>query len=143
LRAVGRGVRALACGARARIPAARAEARSARDCDRRSRNARREAASVSRARAVERVVRHGAPCRPLDVPGAVIVDALFSQLVVLGSSGMLLTALIVLWRRGVPAYIAAYRSQSWLLGAVTACVGYFGDAAELYAVALILILLKA
>ena len=72
-----------------------------------------------------------------------IVDALFSQLVVLGSSGMLLTALIVLWRRGVPAYITAYRWQSWLLGALTACVGYFGDAAELYAVALILILLKA
>jgi len=70
------------------------------------------------------------------------VDGLFSQLVVLGSSAMLLTALIVLWRRGVPAYITAYRWQSWLLGAVTACVGYFGGAVELYAVALILILLK-
>ena len=70
------------------------------------------------------------------------MDGLFSQLVVLGSSAMLLTALIVLWRRGVPAYITAYRWQSWLLGAVTACVGYFGGAVELYAVALILILLK-
>src|SRR5207244_10212444 len=38
--------------------------------------------------------------------------------------------------------ITAYRWQSWLLGALTACVGFFGDAAELYAVALILILLK-
>jgi hydrogenase-4 component E len=55
---------------------------------------------------------------------------------------MLLTALIVLWRRGVPAYITAYRWQSWLLGAVTACVGFFGDAVELYLVALILVLLK-
>ena len=70
------------------------------------------------------------------------MDGLFSQLVVLGASGMLVTALIVLWRRGVPAYITAYRWQSWLLGAVTACVGYFGGAVELYAVALILILLK-
>ena len=48
----------------------------------------------------------------------------FSQLVMLGSSGMLLTALIVLWRKGVPAYITAYRWQSWLLAALTATVGY-------------------
>ena len=33
----------------------------------------------------------------------------------LGSSGMLLTALIVLWRKHVPAYISAYRLQVWLL----------------------------
>jgi hydrogenase-4 component E len=70
------------------------------------------------------------------------VDGLFSQLIVLGASAMLLTALIVLWRRGVPAYITAYRWQSWLLSALTACVGFFGGAAELYAVALVLIALK-
>jgi hydrogenase-4 component E len=70
------------------------------------------------------------------------VDGLFSQLVVLGSSAMLLTAIIVLWRRGVPAYITAYRWQSWLLAALTACVGYFGRDAQLYAVAVVLILLK-
>src|SRR2546428_11841557 len=44
----------------------------------------------------------------------------------LGSSGMLLTALIVLWRKGVPAYINAYKWQAWLLAVLTAIVGYFG-----------------
>src|SRR5881628_2160586 len=70
------------------------------------------------------------------------MDGLFSQLVVLGASAMLLTALIVLWRRGVPAYITAYRWQSWLLGALTVCVGYFGHDVQLYGVAVVVILLK-
>jgi hydrogenase-4 component E len=70
------------------------------------------------------------------------MDGLFSQLVVLGASAMLVTALIVLWRRGVPAYITAYRWQSWLLGGLTACVGYFGQDPPLYFVAVALILLK-
>ena len=70
------------------------------------------------------------------------MDGLFSQLVVLGSSGMLLTALIVLWRKGVPAYISAYRLQSWLLGLVTVFVAFFGGEFELYAVAIVLVLLK-
>lgn len=70
------------------------------------------------------------------------MSGLFSQLVVLGSSGMLLTALIVLWRRGVPAYIRAYRWQSWLLGGVTAVVAWFGDDAALYLVAAALVALK-
>lgn len=67
---------------------------------------------------------------------------LFSQLVMLGSSGMLLTALIVLWRKGIPAYIAAYRWQSWLLAAVMAVIAYFGGDAELYAVAGVLLVVK-
>jgi len=70
------------------------------------------------------------------------VNGLFSQLVVLSSSAMLLTALIVLWRKGLPAYITAYRWQSWLLGVLTAVVGYFGRDAALYWVAALLILLK-
>jgi hydrogenase-4 component E len=70
------------------------------------------------------------------------VNGLFSQLVILGSSGMLLTALIVLWRRGVPAYIGAYQWQSWLLGAVTATIAWFGHDATLYLVAAALIALK-
>jgi len=68
--------------------------------------------------------------------------SLFSQLVMLGSSGMLLTALIVLWRKGIPAYITAYRWQSWLLAAVTAVIGYFGEDRHLYLVAGVLVLLK-
>jgi hydrogenase-4 component E len=60
----------------------------------------------------------------------------------LGSSGMLLTALIVLWRKGIPAYISAYRWQSWLLAALTAVIGYFGGDRQLYWVAGVLVLLK-
>jgi hydrogenase-4 component E len=70
------------------------------------------------------------------------MEGLFSQLVDLGGSAMLVTALIVLWRRGVLAYITAYRWQSWLLGGITACVGYFSGDTPLYAVAVALILLK-
>lgn len=70
------------------------------------------------------------------------MDDLFSQLVMLGGSGMLLTGLIVLWRKGVAAYIAAYRWQSWLLAATTMVVGYFSGDRELYVVAVVLVLLK-
>ena len=42
----------------------------------------------------------------------------------------------------MPAYITAYRWQSWLLGGLTACVGYFGHDVQLYGVAVVLILLK-
>jgi hydrogenase-4 component E len=61
----------------------------------------------------------------------------------LGSSGMLLTTLIVLWRKGVPAYITAYRWQSWLLAALTASVGYYSGDHQLYWVAVLLLGLKA
>ena len=71
-----------------------------------------------------------------------MTDAMFSQLVMLGSSGMLLTGLIVLWRKHVPAYISAYRWQAWLLAAVTATVGYFGGDWRLYVVAGVLVALK-
>jgi hydrogenase-4 component E len=71
-----------------------------------------------------------------------MVGSVFSQLIMLGSSGMLLTALIVLWRKGLPAYISAYTWQAWLLGAITATIGYFSGAAHLYIVAVVLILLK-
>lgn len=70
------------------------------------------------------------------------MNGAFSQLVVLGSSGMLLTALIILWRRGVPAYIKAYRWQSWLLGFVTAVVAWYGRDAVLYLVAAAIVTLK-
>lgn len=70
------------------------------------------------------------------------MKGLFAQLVMLGSSGMLLTALIVLWRKGIPAYITAYRWQSWLLAGVTATIGYFSGDAALYWVAGLLLLVK-
>jgi len=71
-----------------------------------------------------------------------VVNGTFSQLVTLGSSGMLLTALIVLWRKGVPAYITAYKWQAWLLAAITATVGYYGRDPQLYWVAAGLLALK-
>jgi hydrogenase-4 component E len=70
------------------------------------------------------------------------VSQVFPQLVMLASSAMLLTGLIVLWRKGIPAYIGAYKWQAWLLAALTAAVGYFGEDRQLYAVAVVLVLLK-
>lgn len=55
---------------------------------------------------------------------------------------MLLTTLIVLWRKGIGAYISAYRWQSWLLAALTAVIGYFGGDRQLYWVAGALLLVK-
>jgi len=55
---------------------------------------------------------------------------------------MLLTGIIVLWRKSLPAYITAYRWQSWLLAAVTATIGYFGGDPQLYWVAVVLVALK-
>jgi hydrogenase-4 component E len=55
---------------------------------------------------------------------------------------MLLTALIVLWRKGIPAYITAYRWQSWLLAGLTATIGFFGGDAALYWVAVLLLAVK-
>jgi len=71
------------------------------------------------------------------------VQGVFSQVAVMGSSGMLLCALIVLWRRGVAAYITAFMWQSVVLGALTAAVGYFGNDPQLYVVAVLLFGIKA
>lgn len=67
---------------------------------------------------------------------------LLSQFVMLGCSGMLLTALIVLWRKGIPAYITAYRWQSWLLAGLTATIGGFTGERQLYLVAFALLVVK-
>ena len=63
------------------------------------------------------------------------MDAAFSQLSVLGSSAMLLCGFIVLWRRGVPAYISAFTAQSMALAGVMAVVAHFGRRPDLYWVA--------
>lgn len=70
------------------------------------------------------------------------MDPLFAQLVVLGASGMLLTGLIVLWRKGVAAYVQAFTWQSYLLAAITATVAHFGNEPQLYWIAVALLLLK-
>jgi len=70
------------------------------------------------------------------------MDSAFSQLCVLGSSLVLIFGLILLWRRGVTAYINAFMWQSIVLAAVTVIVARFGNVAELYWVAVCLLLLK-
>jgi hydrogenase-4 component E len=70
------------------------------------------------------------------------MDSLFAQLSVLGSSLVLLFGFILLWRRGVPAYISAFTAQSVVLAAMTALVAHFGHDRELYWVALGFLLLK-
>jgi hydrogenase-4 component E len=70
------------------------------------------------------------------------MDSVFSQISVLGSSLVLLSGLILLWRRGVTAYITAFAWQSIVLALVTAVVAHFGEVRELYWVAAGLFLLK-
>jgi hydrogenase-4 component E len=71
------------------------------------------------------------------------VQGVFSQVAVMGSSGVLLCGLILLWRRGVAAYITAFMWQSAVLAALTAAVGYFGNDPQLYVVAALLFGIKA
>src|SRR5215472_17285666 len=70
------------------------------------------------------------------------MDSAFSQLCVLGSSLVLAFGLILLWRRGVTAYISAFTWQSIVLAMVTVIEARFGNVAELYWVAVCLLLLK-
>ena len=66
----------------------------------------------------------------------------FSQLTVLGASLTLLLALVLLWRRGVPAYVSAFAWQSIVLAGVTAVVAHFGERPDLYWVAGLLVIVK-
>jgi hydrogenase-4 component E len=70
------------------------------------------------------------------------MESLFSQLCVLGSSLALIFGLILLWRRGVKAYISAFTWQSRVITVVTVIVAYFGPDHELYWVAAALFILK-
>jgi hydrogenase-4 component E len=70
------------------------------------------------------------------------METVFARLVVLESSLALLFGLGMLWRRGVPAYISAFRWQSLVLAAVAATVAHFGRDRELYLVAALLVVVK-
>jgi hydrogenase-4 component E len=70
------------------------------------------------------------------------MDPTFSRLTMAGASGMLLCALAILWRRHVPAYISAFRWQSYALGFVGFVVAWRGDVPELYVIATLIIALK-
>ena len=71
------------------------------------------------------------------------MGSLFAELSVLGSSLVLLFGFILLWRRGVPAYITAFTWQSGTLAVLTAVVAHYGQDRELYWVAAALFVLKA
>jgi hydrogenase-4 component E len=71
------------------------------------------------------------------------MNAAFFQLCTLGSSVVLLTALVPLWRRHVPAYISAFRWQAIALAIVTALVGFVAGAHELYLVSVLILVIRA
>jgi hydrogenase-4 component E len=65
-----------------------------------------------------------------------------SLLTMTGASAMLLTVLVVLWRRHIPAYISAFRWQSIALAGVAAAVAWHEQEVELFAVAALMLLFK-
>lgn len=70
------------------------------------------------------------------------MDALFGRLAVLGSSLTLIFGLMLLWRRGSAAHVAALAGQSVALAATAALVAHFTRDGELFLVAAMLFLLK-
>ena len=70
------------------------------------------------------------------------MESVFAQLVVLESSLGLIFGLVLLWRRGVPAYVNAFTWQSLVLAAIAATVGWFAGQRELYLVAVLLLIVK-
>lgn len=71
------------------------------------------------------------------------MDEAFNQLSMLGSSVVLIAGFLLLWRRGLAAYVDAFALQSAALGVTTALVAYFTGNHELYWVAGLLIAIKA
>src|SRR6266516_1391717 len=68
--------------------------------------------------------------------------ALFSQLTTLGSSVVLLFGVVLLCRRSLYAYVEVFRWQSLVLAALLVVVGHFGNAPEIYVVAVVFFALK-
>ncbi|MBI4528980.1 MAG: hypothetical protein HY695_34720 [Deltaproteobacteria bacterium] len=68
--------------------------------------------------------------------------SIFSQLTTLGSSVVLLFAIVLLCRRSLHAYVEAFRWQSLVLAGLFIVVSYFGVAPELYFVAILFFALK-
>ncbi|MEI6666629.1 MAG: hypothetical protein WCP29_00630 [Acidobacteriota bacterium] len=70
------------------------------------------------------------------------MDKLFSEVAVLGASGVLLCAILLVWRHHIDGYITAFKWQSNVLAALTAAVAYFGDDRDLYWVAALMVAVK-
>jgi hydrogenase-4 component E len=71
------------------------------------------------------------------------MDATFYQLCTLGSSAVLLTALVPLWRKHIPAYISAFRWQAIALAIVAALIGAAAGIRELYFVSALILVIRA
>jgi hydrogenase-4 component E len=69
--------------------------------------------------------------------------ALFSQLLYLVCGGLLLSSVLLLWRRRLSALVRLLALQGVLLAALAALLGVEDDAAELFVVAVGVLLLKA
>lgn len=70
-------------------------------------------------------------------------DELFSQLLFLGCGGLLLSSVLMLWRRQLSALITLLTAQGVLLAGLAALLGTQVGGVELYAVAAGILLLKA
>lgn len=70
------------------------------------------------------------------------MHGLFSQIAVLGSSLALIFGLILLWRRGLTAYVTAFAWQSLVISLLMAVVAWFGNDSELYWVAAMFFVVK-
>ena len=70
------------------------------------------------------------------------MSSAFAPMAMTSASVMLLCALAVLWRRHVPAYIAAFRLQSIALGFAGAVVAWHGGEPELYLVSALIVGIK-
>lgn len=69
-------------------------------------------------------------------------NLLFSQLSMLGTSIILLLGITLLWRRSLRAYTEIFKWQSVALSIMFVIIGNFGKDPELYAVAVVLFILK-
>ncbi len=70
------------------------------------------------------------------------MGSLFAQLAVMGSSLVLIFGLLLLWRRGSAAHIAAFTAQSVALAATVAVIARFTGSAELWVVAAMFLAVK-
>ena len=70
-------------------------------------------------------------------------DELFSQLLYLGCGGLLLSSVLMLWRRQLSALITLLTAQGVLLAGLATLLGTQDGGVELYAVAAGILLLKA
>lgn len=69
-------------------------------------------------------------------------NSLFAQLSTLGSSIVLMFGIALLWRKSLRAYAESFKWQSVVLSLMFLIIGYFGNDAELYLVAVVLFVLK-